>query len=499
MSQEVIIIGAGLAGLSAGIHALASGYRVHIVDLHSITGGVCTAWKREDFLIDGCIHWLTGSRSGPLRDLYEEVGALQGNNLLFYRDFARFVDEETSQQATLGVDLDAWALQLLEISSADRDAVEDLMKHVSTMRKLPNGPPRERQSLRQGLEMMRGAGMGFLELFLQREPVRDYTTRFRSPILKDFLNEMFLPDMPAAILFYFLGQLADGQFSVPEGGSLRFVQAMERTFLAQGGRITCNAMVERILVEQDRAVGVRLTTGEELRAAHVISAADGYSTIFRMLEGAYADDALRERYTTGRMFDPILMVTAGFGVPMPQGPALHQFRLSTPFFVDGRSHPFMNVRTFKDDPTLVPAGHGMLQVMLPTDFDRWMDLHHTPSRYSTQKQRVGRAVVERAAGLLGVPMESLKMMDVATPYTYYRFTRNHRGAFEGWRPSTRMVLGGYDNVLPGLGNFYMAGQWVVPGGGVPTAIQSGKVAVQRLCRENHGTYAAPVPPRAPPG
>jgi phytoene dehydrogenase-like protein len=61
MSQSIIIIGAGIAGLSAGCYARMNGYDATIFELHSQPGGLCTAWNRKGYTFDGCIHYLFGS------------------------------------------------------------------------------------------------------------------------------------------------------------------------------------------------------------------------------------------------------------------------------------------------------------------------------------------------------------------------------------------------------------------------------------------------------
>ena len=58
--RHLLIIGGGLAGLSAGCYALRSGFRTTIIEHNLTLGGVCTAWQRDPYTIDGCIHWLTG-------------------------------------------------------------------------------------------------------------------------------------------------------------------------------------------------------------------------------------------------------------------------------------------------------------------------------------------------------------------------------------------------------------------------------------------------------
>jgi phytoene dehydrogenase-like protein len=63
------------------------------------------------------------------------------------------------------------------------------------------------------------------------------------------------------------------------GASLQFAKAIEKRYLDLGGEIMYSAQVERILVEDDQAVGVRLYNNDEYRAKRVISACDGRRTI----------------------------------------------------------------------------------------------------------------------------------------------------------------------------------------------------------------------------
>ena len=61
MKRKVIIIGGGIAGLSAGVYAQKCGFQATILESHNIAGGNCTAWKRKEYLFEGGMHWLGGS------------------------------------------------------------------------------------------------------------------------------------------------------------------------------------------------------------------------------------------------------------------------------------------------------------------------------------------------------------------------------------------------------------------------------------------------------
>ncbi|HTX79964.1 MAG TPA: NAD(P)-binding protein, partial [Longilinea sp.] len=84
MSKKVIIIGAGLAGLSAGIHLQKRGLQTEIFELAAWAGGVCTAWTRKGYRFDGCIHWMVGTQPGDgFNELYREVDALTADSPIY--------------------------------------------------------------------------------------------------------------------------------------------------------------------------------------------------------------------------------------------------------------------------------------------------------------------------------------------------------------------------------------------------------------------------------
>ena len=90
MGKSVIIIGAGFGGLSAGCYGQMNGYRTTIFEMHDKPGGLCTAWERKGYTIDGCLHWLVGSAPGTsLYNIWQELGALRGQQVIdmdrFYR------------------------------------------------------------------------------------------------------------------------------------------------------------------------------------------------------------------------------------------------------------------------------------------------------------------------------------------------------------------------------------------------------------------------------
>jgi phytoene dehydrogenase-like protein len=99
VGKEVIIIGAGLSGLSAGCYLRMNGYNTSIFEMHSNTGGVCTGWKRKEYTFDGAMHWLVGTKPGSsFYKIWGELGVTKGWNV-FNHD--RFMIAEGTNGKTL--------------------------------------------------------------------------------------------------------------------------------------------------------------------------------------------------------------------------------------------------------------------------------------------------------------------------------------------------------------------------------------------------------------
>jgi phytoene dehydrogenase-like protein len=80
------------------------------------------------------------------------------------------------------------------------------------------------------------------------------------------------------------------------------------------------------------------------------------------------------------------------------------------------------------------------------------------------------------------------MIDVTTPATYYRYTYNWNGSIQGWANENIFENKPIKKELPNLQNFYMIGQWVQPGGGVPTVFISGRDVAQIICKREQKVF-----------
>ena len=120
-----------------------------------------------------------------------------------------------------------------------------------------------------------------------------------------------IPDCPMTVVLMLLAQLHNRNDGWPVGGSLPFARAIEERYRDLGGHVQYRSRVEKILVDADGAVGVRLPDGTEHHADLVISAAGGGSTIFDMLDGRYVDDKVRRYFDEWPIYEPYAQISLG--------------------------------------------------------------------------------------------------------------------------------------------------------------------------------------------
>ena len=287
------------------------------------------------------------------------------------------------------------------------------------------------------------------------------------------------------LLLTTLANMNDREAGYPIGGSRRFAEDLADRYEALGGDIHYRSRVQEILVEGDRAVGVRLEEGDEHRSDIVISAADGHSTIFDMLGGRYLDRTIRSYYDNLPVTKSILQISLGVAADYSGEPPMLSFPLRQPIVLGNVSQERLVLKHYCFDPTMAEPGTSALSVWCEADYDHWKGLRADRKAYRAAKREVADQVIdaleERYPGL----RSQVEVVDVATPVTYERYTANWRGAFAGWAMTTHkmsmMIGGGMKRTLPGLDDFYMIGQWVEPGGNVELAAASGRDVIKDIC------------------
>jgi phytoene dehydrogenase-like protein len=317
----------------------------------------------------------------------------------------------------------------------------------------------------------------------------EYAQRWRDPFLRRAIPQMFSwEEAPLMMGMMLLAYMGTGNAGFPVGGSLQFARALEQRYLELGGQIHYKAQVEKILVENGAAVGVRLYNDEVHRASVVISAADGHATIFDMLGGKFTNRLIRRMYDGHLPTHQMMQISLGVKRDFTPEPHWVTYLLNQPILLAGEERRELGVKHYCFDPSLSPPGKSVLELIVRTNYTYWQRIYGR-KLYDTEQAEVSNEIIARLEAWVPGITSDIEVRDEATPLSYERYTGNWMGATTGWlltRQTLPLMIRGVPKTLPGLRNFYLAGQWVEPGGTVTLAAASGRQAIQMILAEYGG-------------
>jgi len=470
--KRAVVIGAGMAGLTAGIRLSEGGWDVTVLEQQEGGGGNLRSWTRQGHVIDNCIHWLNGTREGSrLFALWRSIGVL-GDGVGIVK--APFFYRSRTEGATLTLwrDPDRAAAELAEKSPRDAKAVN---RFFSDAKALATGSPIRRAAV-------------VLRWF--RTSVGDFADSLSDPDLSVFFSDYLGREYAALGLLFAYSAFLSGDADLPAGGSPGVAKRLEDRLLSRGGKLIAGVRATGIVTKNGRATAVLTDRGEAYPADRVIAACDPHVTFSRLLPREYAPAALRridEDPRTPHLSS--LHVALSFPDPLPPGAAWTTVIGGDPAAFPKRTGGRLILRSFGYEPSFAPAGKTVAQAMCflsGKDADGWLECGEG---YPERKEALSRAVLDAVGRAF--PFSAPTVIDAWTPATYRRYTGADRGDYIGWVVSAGIVPPRLPERVAGLPNVTVASGWCRMPGGLPTAARSGARAAADILLSD------PLPRRVP--
>ncbi len=482
--KKVIIIGAGVSGLSAGIYALQSGFDVEIYEQHFMTGGVCTSWSRKGYTFEGAVHWLTGSSpNSPSYRLWTETNILN-DNVKTYRHDPYCVLEYQGQQLNLFRDVEKLKAHFLAVSPQDEQVIELLYKDIKTLMGLSMPIMDEKgvkvaQKSKFGLGQMAKMLPAFTKMKrLSAMSAAGYAALFSHEGLRELLTTIIPSEYNAMGLIAVMATFADnGHF--PEGGALGLASRMTDKFTKLGGKLFLSTKVDKVSVDHGKTNGI-IVNGKLIAADAVIITQD-VMTATKLFDNPPDDGWIKEiqENTT-----PQLSTLVGIGVSADMSDIPHQFyfKPSAPVIHAGQELHLIGLMNYAAHPEYAPHGGTALTVCFVGDTYDWWAQAKADGRYADEKkalaEQVTRALTEQFPQLEG----NIEVIDIATPLTYERYTGSYKGS---WMSVMTKGTAMRNNPVTceKIGGVYFAGFRTQSPGGLPVAVTSGRRAAQLVCKQ----------------
>ena len=496
MKKKLVIIGGGVAGITAGIYARMSGFETTVIEQHALPGGNCTSWRRNGYLFEGAIHWLSGtSPNNPINALWRETGALNDATRIYNHDPYLYTKYDGAELC-LYSDINRLEEHFNTISPKDfraaKKLVKDIKRYSAIKMPLENEKgvtlqkPAPKMAFRDGIAMLPALLSMGKDMKIS---TADYVKMFKHPGIRRLLSESCPPFLPAMALLFFLATKSGGDGGYPEGGSLQMIQRMADTYKSLGGELLLNTTAEKIMVENNGASGVR-TAEKIINADCVIVAMDTITAVNTLFDTPPEDPWIAD---ITQVEKGCVCTFAGIGVKTDLSHLSHSIIISLdepwggskgqPLEVAGEKLSFITLNNYAEHKKYAPENSTALTAILGFDdsYEWWKN-----AKANGTYQREKETLKERLKNILALHLPgtsgNIDVIDIATPLTYERYTGSWHGAY-----MCRMEAGAkmktYPCNLHGIKNIFFAGQRTKFPGGLPPALESGRRAVQLLCKE----------------
>ena len=483
MNKKIIVVGAGIAGLTAAIYAQRSGFEVTLIEQHRIVGGMCTSWKRKGYLFEGGVHWLTGSNPKIAgHQIWKDTGALSDTVPISYRDPFHSIEYD-GQLIHLYRDIDKTAEHILKISPEDKTLINSLVRDVKKLVKMQM-PIFDIKGVKTANPKTMGPGFVLSMLpalstmnRLDKLSCQAFSEQFKHPGLQRLFR--IVPDrFAASALIFTLATFHAGDGGYPEGGSLAMVQRMSKTFTDLGGTLLLNTKVKKVIIEDGTATGVILED-RSLTADAVIVTQETIAALNCLFDPPLQEaqlDALQETIKP----TVCTFVCVGVRAELPAD-VLPEWKLPEPITYAGQTIHELSFNSYRGFEDYAPQGSTALTTAFVTDtYDYWK-VSKEQGRYEADKQELAEQISRALCQKYPLAEGKIEVIDIATPLTYERYTGAYHGSWMSiTEPGDKMVrLDGSASSVKGL---FFAGHRLLSPGGLPAASASGRTAAQLVCR-----------------
>ncbi len=490
--KKIIIIGGGIAGLTAGIFAQLNGFQSQILEKHHTVGGECTGWDRKGYHIDGCIHWLVGTKEGTsLRKLWDKVGALDGVEIYHPESFMAVEYQDTTVHFYR--DLERLKNSWIEISPADENIIAEFCQDIKKLQsfEVPSGKPLDLMNILEKVKFyfsMRHVGPVINKY--NKISIGELAAKFNHPALKHAAAS-FVPDSnhSALPIIFALGTFTGGQSSIPKGESKSLALRMQNRYLELGGSLKTSCEIKQLEIDNGQVSQVVADNGEVFAGDYFIAACDAKVLYEGLLNGKYPDSEFETRYNNPADYPLASNIYLGIGYQdkIESIPRTLKFAVEN-LDIKENNKPldFLQMTHYNYEPDFAPENCTVITFAInqyEPELAKWEDLVKDKPAYNQEKNRIGQAVISAMEGRFPEMQGKLELLDVATPQTYQKYCNAYRGAFMAFWPTLQGKELSHSGKINGLDNIWLSGQWLQPPGGLPTALITGKDTIMRICKQ----------------
>ena len=481
---DVIIVGAGMAGLTCGCLLAQKGLKVLIVEKNQKVGGCCTSFEKEGFSFDLSVQSVGECRKGGrIWRLLKELNLLDQIHFIPLepaREY-HFPDQKVSQSSRMETHLE----NLSVLFPKERKAIEEV---YAVLRKIFE----EFSNIPSSLNWFEPSS------FLSRYPfLSRYKEKTYGELLDEFISHPFLKTLlairssyallpPEEISAVGMAGIEMSYFnygvSCVEGKVEQLPLKMGEALEKMGGQIITGHEVQQILIEEKKVMGVRLKDDREITGKVAISNIDAHHTFSDLIGEDHIPSGFRSKLKGMRPALSYFILYLGIEGGLDELPVSNnevffedqpqkEFQCLYENRIPDRA-PFYLLAPSKINPSHAPTGGNTLCLSCKAPY------HLSPDWDRETKDELSKCLIHKASTFIPSLEKRIKVKIETTPKTIERWTRNRWGAAYGWAQIPKQSgIYRLPRTTP-IPNLYLTGHWTSPGGGIAGVVASGELTAE---------------------
>ena len=483
---DVVIIGAGMAGLTCGCLLAQKGLKVVMIEKNRKVGGCCTSFQKEGFSFDLSVQSLGEcEEGGRVWRVLKQLNLLDQVRFILLepaREY-HFPDRRVSQSSRMETHIESMS----SLFPAEKKGIREV---YAALEKIFH----EFSGLRSSLNWFKPSS------FLSEYPyLSQYKDKTYGELLDEFISHPFLKTLlsirssyallpPEEISAVAMAGIEMSYFNhgvcCVDGKVEQLPMKMGEVLVKMGGEILTGHEAQQILMDEKRAIGVRLKDGQEMTGKVVVSNVDAHHTFSDLIGENHIPAGFRSKLKGMRPSLSYFILYLGIeggadGLPVSNNEIFFEDSLQKEFdflYEDRISEkaPFYLLVPSKVNPSHAPAGKSTLCLSCKASYG------FSPGWDRKTKEELSKRLIQKASAFIPDLERRILVKIETTPKTIEQWTGNRWGAAYGWAQIPRQSgIYRLPRTAP-IPNLYLTGHWTSPGGGIAGVVASGELTAKAV-------------------